>query len=87
MGLSTDDDFIPVNTRDYVVDGPTYDLREEIKAWGGIWNSTEKRWELHGTDPNCQDHKQLKLLGLKLFPIQATSTEKLIRDTLSKHKK
>lgn len=79
-------DFIPSQARDYIIDGETFDLKEEIKKWGGFWNSNEKRWELKGTQSGCPDYDHLKRMGLKLYPIQCTSEEKTIQDILRRNK-
>lgn len=42
----------------------SYELREEIKNWGGYWVPTHKCWAI--ADP-CESAKRtLKLIGLKL---------------------
>ena len=43
----------------------SYDLREEIKRFGGRWNPDHKTWSII-TDPENQSYKTLVACGLKL---------------------
>ena len=51
----------------WVLDGAssTYELRIEIKAWGGWWESTHKNWCI-STNKEDKAYKILTNCGLKL---------------------
>ena len=55
--------------RDYwIIDGDsrTYDLREEIKNWGGYWVPEHKCWRIDGLSRNDPAFKILRKIGLVL---------------------
>ena len=56
-------------TADYwILDGAekSYDLKEEIKAWGGYWNPDHKAWRIDGVDYHDVGPKTLRIMGLKM---------------------
>ena len=69
--------------QDYWIKGNSYELKEEIKHWGGVWVPEKRMWKIHYTNSNQGDYKQLEKLGLKLIPINLSPECKKIQDILN----
>lgn len=70
---------------DYWVKGQTYELKEELKEWGCIWDGGRRMWKLCGIkskeDPA---YKEIVLLGCKLIPMKLSDDCQKIQDILNK---
>jgi hypothetical protein len=55
---------------DFWIDGPTYENKEEIKAWGGYWNPDKKRWQIDSISEDDIVRGTLYRMGLKLIKIE-----------------
>jgi hypothetical protein len=56
--------------KDYWIDGRAYEMREEIKAWGGYWNPDKKRWQIDSVEEGEIIKEVFYRLGLKLILIE-----------------
>ena len=48
----------------------SFDLKEELKAWGCVWVAEKKMWRLNATTQDDLDYKAIKNLGFILIPLQ-----------------
>ncbi len=67
----TFDDLVKPRHKDYwILDGTSrsYDLKEEVKAWGGYWVKDHRAWRIDCLDKNSNAYNTLKSCGLVLQP-------------------
>jgi hypothetical protein len=56
-----------MNGADYWIDGPSYEMREEIKSWGGYWNEEKRRWQIDNILPGEIIWGAFRAIGLRLI--------------------
>lgn len=71
-----EDDYVAMESRDYIVMGDTEFYRKELKSWGAI--EIGETWIIENTDHISQDFMAIEDLGLLLLPIQESATEKMM---------
>jgi len=75
----------------YLISGNTYQIKEDLKAHGCIWNPEKKLWETPWLEKDELSFKRLQSLTLacdaSMIPFKLDGKEKIIQEILAKGRK
>ena len=72
-----------VGLQDFWVKGSNaYELRDELKSWGCVWDVKKRLWKVYSTSPDDYVYKAIKRLGCQLVPVYMSDECKKIQDIL-----
>ena len=69
--------------KDFYIMGETYHFREALKALGAHWSGTS--WKI-SLPPSDSRMKEIKIMGLRLVPVNLEGEAKTIQDILGRKK-